>query len=154
MTEWLLPVTIALITGGVGLALITWLRQRGREPIEQDSIIVAAAYKALESFQISHAVLQKDNAMYAARNAEAIAELRSELENERQTRLTTVNALRDELSVERDARLRETASLRKMLRAAQAFVERLRRQVSDAGLVVPEYPAGYWPDDNQEDDAE
>ena len=53
-------VIIGILTGGIGVAILTWIRQRGREPIEQDSIQVVSANAAVTAIASSNEALRLD----------------------------------------------------------------------------------------------
>lgn len=52
---------ISIILGsGVIASIINWIRQRGREPIEQESLISSSNHTAIQSLQLSHKALHDD----------------------------------------------------------------------------------------------
>lgn len=158
MTEpfWV-SIIIAIVTS-VGGGAVIWVRQKGREPLEQESLAVTTAHKAMESLQISNTALQGDVKRFSDRydiemaklSAQYVAtttQLRDELQAERTARQQEAAQLRAELERERADRRDETNQWRRYLQSVHLYVELLRDDVQATGQTPREYPTGYWQPD-------
>ena len=152
-----LSIIVATITS-VGGGAVIWVRQKGREPLEQESLAVATAHKAMESLQISNTALHEDVKRLSERydsemsklseqSQSATVQLRDELQAERVARQTETQTLRAELERERADRRDETAQWRRYIQSVHLYVELLRDDVQATGTTPRDYPVGYWQPD-------
>ena len=126
MAEWSLAI-IGVLGGGIGVALVTWISQRGREPIEQDSIQVTSANAAVTAIASSNNALRED-----------VMALREELKLVRDEMQLT----RKELGAEKDVRRRFEVQFQQAVKQL-VFVH----DWIDGGMREPVPPRPDWLDD-------
>jgi hypothetical protein len=99
MSNWATQITLAVISGGVGMALVMWARERwrGRQPAVVESANLAATAQALATVVAARDELEADNARLRQQLLDERDYYRAELDRLRAqlvTALSEVDSLR------------------------------------------------------------